>query len=206
MKTTYSRLTGVLPVLCVLSLTYFTMPSALKFHPDGLNSLPAIFGYLVFISMFVERAIEVFLSAWRSAGADELDNEITLLKLKLEGHLKGAQDDGCVQTSDELIENLSSLQIERAQYRANSRFISQWMGLTFGVLLSLVGIRILDNLVVVDAVESGLQMQLFVVIDVVITGMAIAGGSGSINKIMKVYNKFMESTAIRVRTEDAVIK
>ena len=61
-----------------------------------------MFGYLLLISLFVERAIEVFLSAWRSGRADELDIEIANLNKQVAGSAK--------TTVEKLKLNLQSLE------------------------------------------------------------------------------------------------
>ena len=44
-----------------------------------------------------------------------------------------------------------------------------------------------------------LQGNVFVALDVILTATVLAGGSDAINKIMKVYNKFMLSTENKTR-------
>lgn len=78
-KSGYSRVWGVLLLLGVGAIAWLTTPISLKYGDEIITSLPTMFGYLLLISLFVERAIEVFLSAWRSGRADELDIEIANL-------------------------------------------------------------------------------------------------------------------------------
>mgnify|MGYP000073641249 CR=1 FL=1 len=80
----YIRFWGIFMLIVVGALGWFKAPVSLKFGDDILNVLPSMFGYLVLISLFVERTIEVFLSAWRSKGADELDLEIVNKKKRIE--------------------------------------------------------------------------------------------------------------------------
>lgn len=149
-----------------------------------------MFGYLLLISLFVERAIEVFLSAWRSGRADELDIEIANLNKQVAGSAK--------TTAEKLKLNLQSLEKDRTVYRAGSRFIAQWLGLGIGVLVALVGVRVLGNIVDITTLSKE-QEAAFVVVDVLLTGAVLAGGSEAINKIMKVYNSFMIKTAEKAK-------
>ena len=96
--------------------------------------------------------------------------------------------------NDELV----LVETKRTQYRADSRFISQWFGLGIGVVIGFVGVRVLDSIVNTTAL-SGVQQSIFVVVDIFLTGAVIAGGSESINKIMKVYNSFMDSPVKRTK-------
>ncbi len=193
----------VIPLVILLLAAYYLSPVSMAFNDQGLTILPSIFGYLVLISMFVERAIEVFLSAWRSRGADELDHQIAIAKRKLDDYLKTAEDKAKLiqnETYSQLHTALESAETKRRNYKSESRYISQWLGLAMGVLLSFVGVRVLENLLIIGPLE-GFQKSAFVAVDVMLTGVAIAGGSDSINKMMKVYSSFMESTAQRTQAQ-----
>ena len=84
--------------------------------------------------------------------------------------------------------------MERTLYRAESRHISLWLGLSISWLVALVGVRVLGNMVSMDSLTDA-NIGMFTVVDIFITGAVIAGGSDAINKIMKVYNNFMNSAA-----------
>ena len=90
-KVIVGRLLWTLLVAGVCLLAWLTEPTTLKFKPDIIKELPTMFGYLVLISLFVERAIEVFLSAWRSAGADELDREISSINKRIADSIEAAE-------------------------------------------------------------------------------------------------------------------
>ncbi|NOZ54370.1 MAG: hypothetical protein GXP08_14770 [Gammaproteobacteria bacterium] len=200
-KVGYSRFWGVLPLLMIAALAWYMQPSTLKFEAQGLNNLPMILGYLILISLFVERAIEVFLSAWRSAGADALDRKIEIIEKKLKKIIdshENYRDAVATLEYQDNQNNLELVQTTRTQYRADSRFISQWFGLGIGVTIAFVGIRVLDNVVSATSL-SGSQQTAFIIVDIILTGAVIAGGSNSINKIMKVYNSFMETTVKRTK-------
>ncbi len=201
MASKYSKFWGIFPLFVVLAGAFYLNPSSLEFQEGGLKNLPMIFGYLVLIALFVERAIEVFLSAWRSAGADDLDRKIEIKNNDISNFLKLHTDARKAAGKDEyrvLNDELAVAETIRAQYRADSRFISQWFGLGIGIVIAFVGVRVLDS--VVDSTSlSGVQKSFFVLVDIMLTGAVIAGGSESINKIMKLYNSFMESTVRRTK-------
>lgn len=200
----YIRLWGLFMLIVVCALGWFNMPVSLKFGNDVLKDLPTMFGYLVLISLFVERTIEVFLSAWRSQEADELDLEIGNKKKRIEESIKpsaGQQGDADPgrEAIKELKKELEDLEKERTIYRAKSRFIAQWLGLGIGMLVSLVGVRVLGNIVDISTLTAK-HKGAFIVVDIMLTGAVLAGGSEAINKIMKIYNSFMNSTAEKART------
>lgn len=199
MKIQIGRLIGVSAVLVIIVLAYFCSPVPLSFQERNFHDIPKVFGYLVLLSLFVERAIEVFLSTWRSRGADELDREIEIAQEMCEQFLNGQTDrvQGCQSEEfHSLSQTLEALRTERKHYKAKSRFIAQWLGLGIGLTLALIGIRVLDNIMITEEL-TGYQMDLFRVIDVLISGAVIAGGSESFNRFMKLYNRFMDNTATR---------
>lgn len=196
-ETKYSRLWGVLVVLVISFVAWKVQPISLKIE-DPVEKAASLLGTLIFLSLFVERAIEVFLSAWRSAGADELDREITIRTLAVEKYLQSQPDKLAAEESSQyksLSASLEEIEKERAEYRAGSRFISQWLGLGMGMMIAFIGIRIIGTIVNVEQANlEGYQAALFLIIDIIFTGAVLAGGSDSINKIMKVYNSVMAKT------------
>lgn len=189
-----TRLWGVLIIIVIAVVSWHFRPGGLEFDNELTKDFPTLFGYLVLISMFLERAIEVFLSAWRSQGADILDNKIKKSRSIIEAS-NDPESNIKLSTGEfvELINNLSELQDERVIYSAHSRFIAQWMGLGMGFLVSLVGVRVLGNIMSTSSLSSD-QLGVFTVVDILLTGAVLAGGSEAINKIMKVYNSFMSNT------------
>jgi len=74
------------------------------------------------------------------------------------------------------------------------------MGLGIGFLVSLVGVRVLGNVIDIASL-SGDQQGVFTVVDILLTGAVLAGGSEAVNKIMKVYNSFMIATEKRTKEQ-----
>ena len=202
-KGNYSRLLGVLLLVFVGVIAWFVKPTTLNFGQNILKDIPTMLGYLVLISLFVERAIEVFLSAWRSAGADELDGKMTNITKQITDRVATLKDQNADVSSnrteiERLKGELESFKKERTQYRSDSRLISQWLGLGFGILIALVGVRVLGNIVDIGKLTEP-QIGIFNIVDIILTGAVLAGGSEAINKITKVYNRFMTSTEERTR-------
>lgn len=190
-KVKIRRFIGILLIIGISILTWFMKPIALQFDEKILTNLPTMFGYLVLISLFVERTIEVFLSTWRSSGADELDGKLANLKKRISEKEKTTTSTSEIES---LKEKLEGFKMERTLYRAESRHISHWLGLGIGWLVALVGVRVLGNIVNINSLTNT-NLGMFNVVDIFITGAVLAGGSEAINKIMKVYNNFMSSTA-----------
>lgn len=159
---------------------FFLQPAALDWRSQPLLVLPMVFGYVVLVCLFLERAIEVFLSALRGGGADRLDQELRSF-------------DAVDRLDDEARARFQALQLARSEYRSHSRLIAQQMGLCMGVMVALVGLRILEQLVV--APPTGWQGQWFTCVDILLTGSVLAGGSDAVNKLTKAYGQLMASMA-----------
>lgn len=199
---TSSKFLGIFPIIGIVLVIYLLQPISLQIEEREIGDIISLLTTLILISSFVERVIEVFLSAWRSADADELDRKLGAQNHNINKHLEHNPDTvGVTHTAEykRLIVDFEDTKVLRTQYRAKSRFISQRLGLSIGIIISFVGVRILDSLFDSSSLSSE-QLSIFLIVDVIFTGAVIAGGSDSINKVMKVFNGFMEQTAIRTKT------
>jgi len=192
-------LLGILAVLATVLL--YNSPSGLTFEQDVVEKIPSLLGYMVLVSLFLERAIEVFLSALRSGGADQRDNALKQHRLKITEHEAAMQAAGTPDTQVALAalkKELGEMEEDRVAYSAKSRIVAQWMGLSVGILISMAGVRVMGSVVSFAPAQGSLsnfQVNLFLFVDVFITGAVLAGGSDAINKIMKVYNNAMSKAA-----------
>ena len=180
------RFYAILILALILLAAYYINIDALNYKADVITNITSLLGYLLIISLFVERSIEVFLSAMRSEQADILDRKTNRLIEKIESTKPNP--------APKDIDELEEVKDERTKYRARSRFISIWIGLVIGVIIAVVGVRVLGQILEVDNL-TGIQKGFFIIVDVLITGSILAGGSEAINKIMKVYNNFMNKAA-----------
>ncbi len=201
-KSTGFKVTGIILIGIILAVSWLLGIGTLSFKPDALTNLPSLFGYFLLISIFVERAIEVFLSAWRSSEADSLDRQIARGKGILDD--KDEVQKLTPEKVTELKDQIGNLVDERTRYRAKSRSMAQWMGLVFGGVVSMIGVRLLGNLVEAESL-AGIQKNMFIIVDVFITGIVLAGGSDAFNRIMKVYNSIMDTTAYRATAKKGSI-
>lgn len=168
----------LLAVISLLAVAFCTQPVGVELRPNLWLVVPTLFGCMVLVCLFVERAIEVFLSALRGGGADALDRRLQ----------------ECERCSDaDGGQALVALRAERSAYRSDSRLIAQQMGLCFGLVIALLGLRILENLVV--ELPVGWQGRWFIVVDVFLTGSVLAGGSDAVNKLTKAYAQVVQRMA-----------
>lgn len=187
-----TQITGLAIIFVVIVIALSNKTSAIAFHETASEKIPVILAYLFLVSMILERAIDVFLSAWRTENASRMDLKIS----QITADIKGATD----KKKTMLNRQLKTLQKKRSSYSAKSGVYAQWMGLIFGALISLVGIRVLNHIVSVENL-SDIQQLLFTSVDILITAATLAGGSSAINQIMQLYTGFLSSTLKKTRDQ-----
>ena len=138
---------------------------------------------LLIVSLILERALEVFVTTWRGPAAKKMGEEMKSLT-GADRERKG---------------------LEKTEYKSSTQRVALWTGLTLGLLVSAVGIRTLQALVDPTALDQlpKAQAAAFSLLDVLLTGGLIAGGSEGIHKITQVFTNFMEATAEKAKGEPA---
>ena len=180
-------------VLLVAAVVYFAF-SGVDITDDWMSKVWPLLGSLFVIALFMERAIDVFLSAFRAGGADMLDLKISIRQKELSG-VDRLSDPG-----KKISAELENLLTERSLYRVHSRQWAQWGGLLLGLLVAFIGFHALESLVdpeYVNLMKSTSHYRFFIAVDVLLTGALLAGGSNALNQIMKVYSE-VTSTATEV--------
>jgi hypothetical protein len=143
----------------------------LKFHADiGLSSISQMLIILLLITVFLERALEVYVLTFRAPGEDQ--------------HADDAE--------------------KLAEYKHNTRRITLSSALVMGTLISMIGVRGIGPFIDFPKDPIPWQSTWFQVIDILLTGGVIAGGSNFIHKILQIITTFMDAvTAAQKSTEAA---
>lgn len=172
-------------------LTVTLKPGLIRFWPFSATEFVQLLTPLVLVSLFIERAQEVFLTAWRGKEASKKSREVQLYKERLAKGGMGAQDD-----------------LERAQntltdYKSETQQIAFVTGLILGIVVSALGIRGLELFVdpAVLADLSPTQKGIFNAADVLLTGALLGGGSDALHKMISVFTNFMDTSAKRAKGE-----
>jgi hypothetical protein len=194
MKTVHIFL--VLILVFLLSMSFWLSPGSLAIKIISATDVISMLSSFFLIALILERSLEVFITTWRAEEADKLDLEIQNLKDKI------SQRESKNATSDELDplrDNLKKTIFVQTNYRSQTQRIALYTGLAVGIAVATAGIRMLHLLVDPNtlATFSKGQMGFFRVVDIILTGGLIAGGSDGIHKIANVYDNFMNSTATK---------
>jgi hypothetical protein len=157
-------------------------------------------GVLLAVCMFFERAIEVFLSAFRSGEADRLDHQIDRATQRYNSLVDPkravAANLADIERASKALDDAREMRVE---YRIASRAVALWSGLCGGLLVSLAGFRMLRPLLDKASFDIVAHDHLFKAVDVLITGALIAGGSDAINRMSKLYGTFMDTVNKKTR-------
>ena len=183
----------------ILSLPTWLTPTPTVLKNFGLADIGQLLGSLLLVALFLERALEVFITTWRGPDAAEFDRRVEARRVQLEELKAQPQPDQAQLTA--AVNALEQAEQERTTYKSQTQRLALWTGLTLGLLVSAVGIRTLQTLVTPDGLSTLPQRQVVVlhVVDVLLTGGLIAGGSEGIHKLTQVYTNFMEASAKRAK-------
>lgn len=181
-----TQLVYLIPVVMVLSLPVWLMPAHVVFRDIGITKIVELLTLLLFVALFLERTLEVFILTLRGPEEAKLENELDKRK-------NGQSEPKNIESN----KALEQAQLKKIEYKSQTQRIALWVGLILGLLISAVGIQALQTLVDINALNNlpKLQLTAFRLMDVLLTGSIIAGGSEGIHRLIKVYNSFMGAAA-----------
>jgi hypothetical protein len=168
-----------------LTVTAVYGPEVIRFWPFSAAEFLQRITPLFLISLFIERSIEVFVTAWRGPDAAIRNHRIKALRKAVS------------QGKAELEEDLARVCAEKEQCRSKMQRLAFASSVALGMVISAVGVRALG--LFVDATAFGtlskMQQTSFNMVDVVLTGAVLGGGSDALHKFVTVFTNFMDRTA-----------
>jgi hypothetical protein len=179
---------GVATIAVTASVAAFN-PRVVSFRLFDATDFVQMMLPLVMVSLFIERALEVFLTSWRANRAGQLKERAHEARTKRQA--------GGPHHADEI-----TLECHRSQ----TRRIAFFAGTTLGVIVAALGIRVLELFVDPAAFETlpHVQQRLFRTTDVLLTGAVLGGGSDALHQLVQVFTNFFQTTAGRVKQTDTV--
>jgi hypothetical protein len=176
-RTYYALMLVILALASVYAARSFDIYT---FNEVTRDSIINLLMPLFVLAVFLERAQEVFISAWRDLGASALEQDVTNWRQAA----KDAKDTRGTQDDKDASEGLKNAREKLSEWKAKTKRYSFLVGLAGGVLISIAGIRVMNPLVSWDAEIVGAQGALFDVLDIFITGGLLGGGADGIHKLM----------------------
>jgi len=173
----YKIVSITLTVLVILLAIEFR-PLSLPYVEFGEGEILQLLWQLFLAALFVERAIEVFMSAWR-----EKEKEIHRNELK---SAKEAAENASEPERMQITETVRIKEKEYGNYNAETRVLALMSALGIGIIISALGLRMFEQLVDPVAYEAlgNTQRSLFIGIDTLVTGALLGGGSEGIHKML----------------------
>lgn len=171
---------------------YVLKPQALSLHAEAISHATSFLAVAVVVSLFMERAIEVFVGVWRNPTLVGLEAELERIAQRLKDSKE--PDEAARLQSEQHRFNLL-----RAQYKVGTQRFALRASFCAGLLLSVAGLRCLEGLAADVSSLPSLQQFLFHFVDVLLTGGLIAGGSDGLHKIAQVYSTMIDTTNKRLR-------
>lgn len=166
-----------------LALIAVRNPPLVAFKQLSVEHVVGTLAGLALISAFLERAVEVFVAAWRVGEQQQLE-----IKLKRMMAARSRSDD------------VRDCRLQISRFRHETRIYAVAASLILGILVSLAGVRALAAIVESGQAGQGLWHEnLFNVLDVLITGALLSGGADAIHKGVSTFTTFMETTKTRAK-------
>jgi hypothetical protein len=221
----------------LVTFTAWLSQRPLELRPFGFDEVMQLLALPFFISLLLERSLEVFITTWRGPTTEQLEANIqqqnaliverrkliaerqqnqipyveanpiqvnqsggTTLEQQLIQDFNPTVVDSFQQLQpyiddlNKIINNVNAIERQRLAYKSNTRIIALWTSLLCGLLISAIGIRSLEPLIILDA-NNPIQIIIFRCLDALLTGGLIAGGSEGIHKFTQVFTDFLEATS-----------
>ena len=196
----YSRWSIGIPlaVVAAMAIVLFKLePRALRLDSDAITHATSFLAVAVMISLFMERALEVFVGVWRNPNLVHYEAELERIGQQL-------QEPGLTQATAEALRSKQHwFTVRRLHYKLGTQKRALWASFVAGLLISLAGLRCLAGLVQLQPADGTViepfQKFLFHFVDVLLTGGLIAGGSEGLHKIAQVYATMIDTTNKRLR-------
>ncbi|MGK7926955.1 MAG: hypothetical protein AB4290_17220 [Spirulina sp.] len=190
------QIIGTILLIVLLALTAISPDfiSVRNFGPTEIFQLLTVIG---FVAALEHSAVEVVMSTWRDPAQEDLKAELIRLDRELE------VVDETPEERRQWIAERKELKIKLKKFKADTRRITLWFTLLSGILLGVVGLRILGNLVDPNQLQAMSKYQAvgFNIIDVFLTGALISGGTEGVYQIVQVFSSFLNKTTEKVKNE-----
>ena len=177
---------GLLLLLTALAIIVATnRPPLIRFRPLEIEDFTSVIVPLFIVALFIERAVEVFLTSWRGADSEAL-----------EGKAKDKEKDGAEQPASPERQALK-------QFKGRTRIMAFAVGTVLGIIAAALGFRILEPFLHADwALQDGVtpfQAGSFQAFDAILTGLVIGGGADGMHKLVSVFTNFMDAAAKKAK-------
>jgi hypothetical protein len=164
-------------------LALWLKPVNVNFHEFPKENVIGLLTGLIVIALFIERAVEVFLTPWRGTTCVKMTKKVKYEKAILQ---KENPDSG---------PTLTEAESELLEFKGRTRTLAFLTALALGMTISASGVRGLGSLMDTKGCSA-----VFTALDVVLTGALLAGGADGLHKIVSVFTSYMDKSAENTKT------
>ncbi len=189
----------------VLTLSLWLTKAPIAFKAFTYEDVLRLLSVVFLAALFAERALEVFITTWRGPGANDREKTFKQLEKRVAEYkaMTPAQLEADHINLEEERNKLDEADREYSTYKSQTQRIALWSSLILGLAISAVGIRTIEMLVdgtIISGLEASTphQVAAFRLVDVLLTGGLIGGGSEGVHKITQVFTDFMDKTRQRI--------
>jgi hypothetical protein len=202
-----------LGVVFLAALVLATKVGGLPTKPFGLADVGKLLTTFFVLALFVERTLEVFITAWRGGPTAKAEHDIAGFTATAAAAATAAVAAGAVPNTQ--AQQAAQIVAQDATQKANAK--ANWLvdyksetqrialraGLVLGIVVAAIGVRAFGTFVQLPPVAAdgvpAWRNGILNVIDVLISGGIIGGGSEAIHKLMTVITGFFEQTAANLK-------
>jgi hypothetical protein len=191
----------ILPAAILLAIVGMSRPAALHFANNTAEQVGRTLLSLFLVALLFERALEVIIGSWRGPGAAELESELNALDDALEFLPKdtGLSPGDRADREKTLVEARSDAVARTVAYRCATKRLALHAAFLLGLAVAVAGLRTVEPSIVFPSDVPALQATALKMLDALLTGGVIAGGSEGIHKIMQVFTDFAQATSRRAK-------
>jgi hypothetical protein len=154
----------------------------------SLQNIGTLLAPIAFAAAVVERGVEILISPWRDAGANNLENEIAVIQARTPGNgVMGQEDQNALKAKSEQLE----------EYRGETQRLAFLVSMTLSTMVSVTGVRALGPFLATSAFAKAQpgQESFFYFVDVALTATLLAGGADGVHSIVNAVTTFFNTTA-----------
>ena len=151
------------------NIEYF---QTIDFSSFDTSKIIGLIGSLFFVSLLVERFLEIFVQDPKAKQKNQLQRNVRAL----------------APLGD--LEQLHETETQLEQIKNERRKTLRVVGFAVGIVIALLGFRVLSNLLV-EPIANPIQNRFVNIMDMVLTAGLISGGSGGIHNLVNVLERFM---------------
>jgi hypothetical protein len=171
---------SLLGIILSLSLNLLPIFPVITFKELDNTQILGLFNGVIWTVMVVERGLEVFIAVWRNGKVIDLEQQ--------RKKYQDSQD-----TKNLLITNN-----EISKHKRDTKKIATSTGFIVGIIVSLVGFRVLEPLLDITNIAL-VQQRAFRTLDIILTGLTISGGSNVFHSLISVFTDFLTVTREKIQ-------